>query len=117
MTYGKYSNSLEIHQENLVRLDQFLRKQPSLIGLLKQLSIECQDELLITAGIFGFGVPISENQLRMEIGAVPKGGTDPLAQKDGDIESQPADASLTQDLYSEAELWDRGRSELRRKND
>ena len=53
----------------------------------------------------------------MEIGAVPKGGTDPVAQKDGDLESQPTDASLTQDLYSEAELWDRGRSELRRKND
>lgn len=53
----------------------------------------------------------------MEIGAVPKGGTGPVAQKDGDLESQPTDASLTQDLYSEAELWDRGRSELRRKND
>jgi hypothetical protein len=113
MKYGESLKNSETRHENLVRLAQFLQEQPNLIGLLKQTSTQCQDELLTTAGTFGYGVPISENQMEMIIGAAPKGGVDPIAQKGTDTESEPTDASVPQELYSEAHLWDRGRSDLR----
>jgi len=51
--------------------------------------------------------------MEMIIGAAPKGGADPIAQKGTDKESEPTDASVSQEVYSEAHLWDRGRSDLR----
>ena len=84
MKYGESLKNSETRHENLVRLAQFLQEQPNLIGLLKQTSTQCQDELLTTAGTFGYGVPISENQMGMIMGAAPEGGVDPIEQKGTD---------------------------------